>query len=245
MSNPTFVFSLGAWIIPATFDATRSRLDALGFPSVCPAHPSIGAEPPTKTLSDDVASLRDVLAKLADEGQELVVVGHSYGGVVTSCAVEGLSREARAKEGKTGGVIKVVYLAAFAIDKGQSLLGMLGGNYLPWMKVEGDYVLADGAGAVGWQDLSLDKQEKWNEMSLHTSRAVFSGESTYEPWRDIPCAYIVCEQDHALPPPFQELFASKMGGPENTYRLPSSHSPFLSMPDRLAELLQEIVKVKA
>lgn len=82
-------------------------------------------------------------------------------------------------------------------------------------------------------------------MSLHTSRAVFSGESTYEPWRDIPCAYIVCEQDHALPLPFQELFASKMGGPENTYRLPSSHSPFLSMPDRLAELLQEIVKVKA
>lgn len=136
MGNPTFVFSLGAWVIPATFDATRSHLDVLGFPSVCPAHPSIGAEPPTKTLSDDVASLREVLVKLADEGQELVVVGHSYGGVVTSCAVEGLSREARAKEGKTGGVIKVVYLAAFAIDKGQSLLGMLGGNYLPWMKVE-------------------------------------------------------------------------------------------------------------
>lgn len=136
MINLTFVFSLGAWIIPATFDATRSRLDALGFPSVCPAHPSIGAEPPTKTLYDDVASFREVLVKLADEGQELVVVGHSYGGVVTSCAVEGLSKEARAKEGKTGGVIKVVYLAAFAIDKGQSLLGMLGGNYLPWMKVE-------------------------------------------------------------------------------------------------------------
>lgn len=50
--------------------------------------------------------------------------------------LRGLSKEARAKEGKTGGVIKVVYLAAFAIDKGQSLLGMLGGNYLPWMKVE-------------------------------------------------------------------------------------------------------------
>jgi hypothetical protein len=79
-------------------------------------------------------------------------------------------------------------------------------------------------------------------MALHTSRAVFSGESTYEPWTAIPCAYIVCEQDRALPPPFQEIFASKMGGPENTYRLPSSHSPFLSMPDQLADLLQQIVK---
>ncbi|KAJ5769124.1 hypothetical protein N7520_003683 [Penicillium odoratum] len=242
MSNPTFVFSLGAWIIPAVYDATRSHLDALGFTSVCPAHPSIGAEPPTKTLSDDVASFREVLVKLADEGQELVVVGHSYGGVVASCAVEGLNKDARIKEGKTGGVIKVIYLAAFAIDKGQSLLGMLGGNYLPWMKVEDDYVLADGAGEIGWQDISLEKQEKWNSLALHTSRPVFSGESTYEPWRDIPCAYIVCEQDHALPPPLQELFASKMGGPENTYRLPSSHSPFLSMPERLAQLLQQIVK---
>jgi pimeloyl-ACP methyl ester carboxylesterase len=136
MNNPTIVFSLGAWIIPAVFDATRSRLDVLGCPSVCPAHPSIGAEPPTKTLLDDVASLREVLVKLADDGQDLVVVGHSYGGVVASCAVEGLSKSARAKEGTAGGVIKVVYLAAFAIDKGQSLLGMLGGNYLPWMKVE-------------------------------------------------------------------------------------------------------------
>lgn len=136
MSNPTFVFSLGAWVVPAVFDATCSRLDALGFPSLCPAHPSIGAEPPSKTLSDDVTSLRDVLVKLADEGRGLVIVAHSYGGVVASSAIEGLSKAARAQDGKPGGVVKVVYLAAFALDKGQSLLGMLGGNYLPWMKVE-------------------------------------------------------------------------------------------------------------
>ncbi|KAJ5676033.1 hypothetical protein N7462_008930 [Penicillium macrosclerotiorum] len=243
MSKPTLVFSLGAWVIPAVYDATRSRLDDLGYPSECPAHPSIGAEPPSKTLSDDVTSFRDVLIKLADEGRDLVVVGHSYGGVVTSCAVDGLSKQDRAKEGKLGGVIKVIYLAAFALDNGQSLLGMLGGQFLPWMKVEGDYVLADGAGDIGWHDIPLENQEKWNSLAQHTSRAVFSGEATYEPWHDIPCAYIVCEEDRALPPPFQELFASKMGGPKNIYRLPSSHSPFLSMPNRLAEVLQQAVEV--
>lgn len=272
MSSPTFVFSLGAWVPPAVFDETRSHLESLGFPSECPAHPSIGAQPPSKTLEDDVASLQAVLTTLTDEGRDLVVVSHSYGGVVASCAVEGLSKAARSESGKPGGVVKVVYLAAFALDKGQSLLDMLGGNYLPWMKIEvslspsfrvengpclincpnrpdlsreqGDYVLADGAGEVGWQDLSVEQQEKWNARAQHTSRAVFSGKSTYEPWRDIPCAYIVCEQDRALPPPFQELFSSKVAGAENTYRLPSSHSPFLSMPDRLTEVLQEIVKVK-
>ncbi|KAJ5470098.1 hypothetical protein N7530_007455 [Penicillium desertorum] len=243
MDKPTFVFSLGAWLTPIVLDAVRDRLNTLGYPSECPAHPSIGAEPPSLTLEDDVASMRRVLRTLADEGKDIVLVAHSYGGVVASTASEGLVKHVRAESGKPGGIIKVVYLAAFALDKGQSLLGMLGGNYLPWMKIEGDYVRADGTGAVGWQDLTVEQQEKWNRTTMHTSRAVFSGESTYEPWRDIPCAYIICEQDLALPLAIQEFFASKMGGPDTTHRLPSSHSPFLSMPDRLVGVLEEIVKV--
>ncbi|KAJ5833619.1 hypothetical protein N7474_001930 [Penicillium riverlandense] len=241
MSSLTFVFALGAWVTPKVFGPLRARLDALGVSSECPPHPSIGAEPPSKTLADDVASLRDVLTTLVDEGKDVVVVAHSYGGVVASAAVEGLDKIARGAANKPGGVSKVVFLSAFALDKGQSLLGMLGGNFLPWMRVEGDYVYADAAGAVGWQDLPPGEQEQWNAAMVHTSRSVFSGEATYEPWHEIPCAYIICEQDHALPPPFQEQFASKVGGPEDTYRLPSSHSPFLSMPDKVAALLQDIV----
>lgn len=121
---------------PTVFDAVRTRLEALGFPSECPAHPSIGAEPPSKTLEDDVSSLCSVLTALADEGRDIVVVGHSYGGVVASNAVEGLVKPVRTANGKRGGVVSVVYLAAFALDKGQSLLELLGGNPLPWMKIE-------------------------------------------------------------------------------------------------------------
>lgn len=136
MDKPTFVFSLGAWLTPVVFDTLRGRLDTLGYPSECPAHPSIGAEPPSLTLEDDVASLRRVLTTLADEGKDIVLVAHSYGGVVASTASEGLVKHVRAESGKPGGIVKVVYLAAFALDKGQSLLGMLGGVYLPWMKIE-------------------------------------------------------------------------------------------------------------
>ena len=136
MNKPTFVFSHGGWVTPVVFDAVRGRLDTLGYPSECPAHPSIGAEPPSLTLEDDVASLRRVLTTLADEGKDIVIVAHSYGGVVASTASEGLVKHFRAENGKLGGIVKVVYLAAFALDKGQSLLGVLGGVYLPWMKVE-------------------------------------------------------------------------------------------------------------
>ncbi|KAJ5795112.1 hypothetical protein N7457_001711 [Penicillium paradoxum] len=242
MDKPTFVFSPGAWISTVFFDAVREHLNDLGYPSECPAHPSVGAEPAFLTLEDDVASLRSVLTSLADEGKDIVLVAHSYGGVVASSASEGLLQHVRAESGKTGGIVRIVYLAAFALDKGQSLLGMLGGVPLPRMRIEGDYVYVDSTD-IGYQDLPVEQQEKWNGMTTHTSRAVFAGEATYEPWHDVPCAYILCEQDMALPPAFQEGFASKMGGPEIIHRLPSSHSPFLSMPDRLVSVLEEIVKV--
>ncbi|KAJ5775274.1 uncharacterized protein N7511_000285 [Penicillium nucicola] len=243
MSKPTFIFSLGAWMHPAVFDTVRTRLEALGFPSECPAHPSIGAEPPSLTLDDDVSSLRSVLTAVAEEGRDIVVVGHSYGGVVASSAVEGLDKPARTANGKRGGVVSVVYLAAFALDKGQSLLELLGGSPLPWMKIEGDYVHAEGAGDIAWQDLTLEQREKWDSTVTHTSRAVFSGEATYEPWQDIPCSYIICEQDQALLPPIQEFFALKICRPGQTHRLPASHSPFLSMPERLVGVFAKCASI--
>ncbi|KAF3399883.1 hypothetical protein F1880_008145 [Penicillium rolfsii] len=111
------------------------------------------------------------------------------------------------------------------------------------MKVEGDCVYAEGA--YIWQDLSIEEQEQWTVRARSTSRLVFSGENKYEPWHDTSCVCIVCEQDLALPPPLQEMFATKVGGAGNTYRLPSSHSPFLSMPGRLVDVLGEIVNVQS
>ncbi|KAL4901294.1 hypothetical protein BDW74DRAFT_187748 [Aspergillus multicolor] len=239
--NPTIIFSIGAWITPPTFDAIRARLSERGIPSETPAHPSIGAEPPNKTLADDVASLRSVLQKLVEvEGKDVVVVGHSYGGVVASCAVEGLAKADREAAGQEGGVSRIAYLAAFALDKGQSLLGMLGGQYLPWMEVNGDFVHCNAGPQAAFHDLALEEQQKWSSKLEHTSRAVFLGASTYEPWHCIPSTYIFCEEDQALPLQFQEMMAAKLG-PDLTYRLKSSHSPFLSMPDQLADVLEDLV----
>ncbi|KAL4908878.1 hypothetical protein BDW74DRAFT_165599 [Aspergillus multicolor] len=238
MTQPTIVFSLGAWSTPAVFDAVRSRLHSLGFDSECAARPSVDAEPPLKTFEDDVASLRSVLTRLAEEGKDIIVVAHSYGGMVASSAVEGLGPA----KGDRGKVVKVIYLAAFALDKGQSLLGLLDGNLLPWMKLEGDYVYTDNT--TIWHDLPAAEQETWAAKARGTSRLVFSGENAYEPWRDIgiPCAYIICEQDLALPPPLQEMLAEKVAGPERTFRLPGGHCPFLTIPDHLTGLLVDIIE---
>ncbi|KAF9892857.1 hypothetical protein FE257_000446 [Aspergillus nanangensis] len=221
---PTFVIALGAWLLPPTYDLLRGELTARGFPSEAPAHPSIGAEPPTKTLDDDVASLRALLNRLVtDEGKEVIVVAHSYGGVVGSCAVEGLARADREANGQKGGVVKMVYMSAFVLDQG------------------GDYVYVDGAEQIAFHDVSPEVQEQQKDFLTHTSRAVYGGPVTYEPWHRIPSAYIICEEDQALPLPLQEMLASKLGK-DWTYRLKSSHSPHLSMPGRVAKILKELAE---
>lgn len=87
--------------------------------------------------------------------------------------------------------------------------------------------------------MPVEIQQRAESELVHTSRAVFSGAATYEPWHDIPSAYIITEEDRGLPPQIQELLSSKLKT-EVVYKIKSSHSPFLSMPDRLAEILEEI-----
>ncbi|KAG4418124.1 hypothetical protein IFR04_008717 [Cadophora malorum] len=240
--QPTILFVPGAWHLPAGFDAVRELLKPLGYPTEAVALPSIGAEPPTKTLEDDAAVTRAAIEKLADAGKKVVVVTHSYGGVVGSCAVEDLGFATRKAAGKVGGVINFVYLSAFALPKGVSLLDALGGNPLPWMKIKGDYVTPDTPEDVFYHDMSASEQQKWIAQLKHTSAAVFSGKSTHEPWHHIPCTYIYCEEDKAIPLIVQQGIAGSMGAGITTFSIKASHSPFLSCPEKLVEGIEVAVE---
>jgi pimeloyl-ACP methyl ester carboxylesterase len=111
-------------------------LQARGWETEAVAFPTVGAEPPSKGVPDDAAAVRKVLEVLAEQGKQIVLVVHSYGGVVGAQAVRGLGYKQRQKEGKAGGIITYLYLSAFVVPVDQSLLKMLGGNWLPWMRVE-------------------------------------------------------------------------------------------------------------
>lgn len=83
-----------------------------------------GTELPLAGLEDDVAEVRAVLTRLRDQGKQALLLCHSSGGLVGSNSVEGFD------------VAGVIYLSAFLIPKGKSLLEMLGGNPLPWMVIQ-------------------------------------------------------------------------------------------------------------
>lgn len=59
------------------------------------AHPSVGAEPPNKGLEDDTAALRSTLERLSDDGKNIFLVMHSYGGLVGKNALKGLGCKQR------------------------------------------------------------------------------------------------------------------------------------------------------
>lgn len=131
---PTIVFTPGAWHGTWAFDMVRDSLKGLGYPTEAVALPSVGNTNASVGVAEDAAALAAELATLTDAGKDVVMVCHSYGGVVASTAVEGYGYKNRTAAGLDGGVIMLVYMTAFAAPAGTSLLDALGDEYLWWMQ---------------------------------------------------------------------------------------------------------------
>lgn len=61
----------------------------------------------------------------------------------------------------------------------------------------------------------------------------------YAGWQDVPMTYVICEKDLALFPEVQEELIRNAGVSPTIRRLAASHSPFISVPDQVAELIRE------
>ncbi|KAH7370556.1 Alpha/beta hydrolase fold-1 [Rhexocercosporidium sp. MPI-PUGE-AT-0058] len=242
-SKPTIVIAPGAWQLPVGFSGFVSLLRGAGYATELVGYPSVGGTgSPLPGLAEDVAATRAALKKVLDEGKQALLLCHSYGGVVGSCAVEGYSSIKREKEGKKGGVKLVVYMSAFMIPKGKSLLDMLGGQPLPWMDVQGEKTVGVKSmmKEVAFNDMSDEKAAIYMEQMSHSSTSVFATPSTFEPWaNDVDCAYIFCTEDNALPLPIQQQMAQQLGPEPVTWSLKAGHCPFMSIPDQLLEVVKK------
>ncbi|KAL4738630.1 Alpha/beta hydrolase fold-1 [Aspergillus similis] len=239
-NRPIVIFAPGAWNAGSIYDDFRELLSRRGILSVAVDHPSNGAEPPTKGLGDDVQHLRQVLTDYANQGKRIVLVGHSYGGMVISGAAASMGFEQRAEAGKPGGVILLVYMAAFVVSNGKSLKDIIGGQLLPWMLVENSYIRLDPTANL-LPDIPKEMQAKLaKDMHPHISFPAFLETATEEPWHTIPSVYIVCDNDQALPPAVQDSMIELLPNPR-VFRLPSGHTHFLSLPNQTADILEVLV----
>lgn len=124
MSNtkPTVLFVHGLWHTPIHFRRIRDLIESNGYSTSCPALPSVGQRPPVG-LMDDAQCIREELGNLIDhERRTVIVIAHSYGGVVTTQAVDArFAFQSRRTRGLTGGVIRIVYMCAFLLPQGECL----------------------------------------------------------------------------------------------------------------------------
>lgn len=231
----TVVLVHGAWHGAWCWEKVEPLLDAAGIPSIALDLPGHGASTePLTDLAGDAASLRRVLADLDD----VVVCAHSYGGVV---ATEGA--------GGHPGVRHLVFLTSFPLEPGESAT-----RAAPDEATRDDYTselgnamhihddgtcTLDPARAVRglYADCAPDDAAAAIARLCRQSMSELQGVVTQAAWHDVPSTYVVCTEDRAVGVGLQRVLARRCG---RTIQWPTSHSPFLSRPELVADLLIEL-----
>ena len=129
--NPTIVFVPGAFHVEAHFAPISSLLNQISYPTVTVELPTT-VKATTAKYPDDVHAIRSVLEKLIEEeGKEVMLAPCSYGGVPGCQSVGGMQRSSRKAEGKAGGVVHVLFIAALLVEQGEAMVKALEGGKAP------------------------------------------------------------------------------------------------------------------
>lgn len=134
MAPPTVLVIPGSFSRARFYDPTLDHLKSLGITSIAHELPSASHEPPqpAATLADDAAYFNTEALRLLDRGKDVIVLGHSYGGMVATECMKGLKE--KSAEGK-GKVLGLVYLTALIPKKGETSQTLLGSAKVDYIKL--------------------------------------------------------------------------------------------------------------
>ena len=184
---------------------------------------------PTSSLADDVAATDRVVA-----GQKapVVLVGHSYGGVVITEA------------GNHPNVAALVYIAAFAPDKGESVAALIkdpppGAPVPPILPPQDGYLSLDTSkfAASFAADLPKEKAEFMANSQLPWGVAALTGEISEPAWKAKPSWYLVATDDRMIPPAAQRAMSKRAGSVVS--ESPGSHAIYVSQPEAVAAIIRK------
>ncbi len=184
---------------------------------------------PTISLADDVAATKRIVA--AQNGP-VVLVGHSYGGVVITEA------------GNDPKVARLVYITAFAPDRGESVSTLIkdpppGAPVPPILPPQDGYLFLDKAkfpesfaGDVDKERAAFmaDSQVPWGVDAL-------SGTISEPAWKTKPSWYLVATDDKMIPPAAQRFMSKRAGS--TVVEVAGSHAIYVSQPNVVAALIEK------
>jgi pimeloyl-ACP methyl ester carboxylesterase len=213
----------GAWADGSCWSAVIERLQADGYNVTAPQFP-------VSSLAADVARLRQVLDR---QDGPTIVAGHSYGGqIMTALGTDAPN------------VAGLVYIAAFGLDEGESIGELLaqGGPPTPalahldidkqgfaWLP-EDDFVNYFAA------DVDRAKARVMYAVQQPLAASTLEDVMGVPAWKSHPSWFLVAENDQAIPPDVERLFAKRMGA--TTIEVPSSHVPMVSQPNDVVQLIE-------
>lgn len=224
-SLPVIVLVHGAFADGSCWSKVIPLLEKEGYTVTAVQNPLV-------SLDDDVATTKRVLD--AQKGP-VVLVGHSYGGAVITAASVG-----------SANVKALVYVAAFAPDADEIIGNLLEKYPTPL----GTALVPDTAGfltidrAKFQEVFAKDVPTTETRIMAATQKPlkgdIFGYKYTTPGWKSIPSWYLVAQEDQAINPDLERLFAKRMNA--KTSEIKSSHVPFISHPKVVADLIEEAAK---
>src|SRR6202790_366085 len=182
---------------------------------------------PTISLADDVAVTKRAIA--AQNGP-VILVGHSYGGAVITEA------------GNDPKVVGLVYIAAFALDKGESVSSLIknpppGAPVPPILPPVDGFLLLDKAKfpASFAGDVSPEKAEFMADSQVPWGVDALGGTISEAAWKAKPTWYLLTTEDRMLPPDAQRLMSKRAGA--TVVEVKSSHAAYVSHPQAVAHII--------
>jgi pimeloyl-ACP methyl ester carboxylesterase len=224
-STPTVVLVHGGFVDGAGWEGVYNILKKDGY------NVSI-VQNPTTSLAVDVAATRLAIARAQGP---VVLVGHSYGGVVVSEA------------GTDPKVAGVVYIAAFAPDKGESVQSLIanpppGAPVPPILPPQDGFLFLDRAKFRDSfaADVSEAKAAFMADSQVPWGVGALSGAVSEPAWKTKPSWYLVATEDKMIPPPAQRQMATRAGA--TVTEAAGSHAIYVSKPEVVAALIAKAAK---
>ena len=187
---------------------------------------------PTISLEDDVAVTKRVLAT---QKSPVILVGHSYGGAVITEA------------GNDPTVAGLVYITAFAPDKGESVSSLIqnpppGAPVPPILPPQDGFLFLDKTRfyASFAADVGADKAAFMADSQVPWGVDALSGTISEAAWRTKPSWYLVATDDKMIPPPAQRFMSKRAGS--TVVEVAGSHAIYVSQPDVVAKLINTAAK---
>lgn len=236
-SKPTVILVPGAWHHEHTYHKLIPDLERRGYATRAIRNPSLGKPAADGLVDADANHLRSVIDPYLAAGTDVIVVAHSYAGSVLSPALADYAW--KKDEGGNGRVLGLVYISAFILGEGKSLAHIMfppDGNGSP-MKADENGFIPPPDPYIFYNDLPESEQRELHKGLLPNPGNVGTVPGRGAPWHNVPTVFIKCSKDVILPPDIQQKMLDSIEGSEKVrvVTLDSSHSPMLSMPERVGD----------